>query len=532
MEPAAEETLRHEIASMRASSRRRLAAGLGLTLVSLVAYPVWQANGDHVRSFVRGEIDTDGQPRYEPPHAPPPEALASIDFARVHERLIPQWTVALGHATSPYWKRRADLAFEELRTEVAPDPNLAELLSSTHRALREDPLERARRLDYWLWAYNHYLDEQGIPWRLEASLAVGEERAIFRTLSYEVMTDTRTPEGYRLRLVRRADRTNTLEGWLGRTGRAEDGALVLMRRVLHFTVRHVWPALHPALDERRPARERSWLAEVRREVRQSLDEETYALLSETAVDQQALLEVAESVAAREACGSEFRLDGLPYNGISERGMYALQMALLRGRTRPECPDITLDEAARLVGASERLETTDGLESAVEALTMVVARSVAAHELRHVADGEELACPGCPDGLDGLAREEVSAYLAAFSTRGLGYLALLQACASPRADTIQSAALEAVLDAVLPLGCEGPPIFGLYAWSASIETQLFGKRGEITLPPLPSRVALLPRPARAERTPEPPRAWPLEDGWGLRLRPPNDAQSVSGTRAVP
>lgn len=484
------------LAAMHASRRRALRLGLGLLVATAVVTPVWQAHGEHVRRYVRGEIDLEGEPRFEPPHEPDPRALAQIDFVEVHERLVPGWSIALAHADSPYWERQADRSFERLAAELAPDPNLHALLTDVHRRLREDPVAHAPRLDYFLWAYNDYLDQQRVPWRVEASLALGGERPIFRTLSYEVLADTRNTEGHRLRLVRRADRTNLLEGWLGKAGRGDEGAMVLMRRVLHFAVRHVWPALHPALDDRRPPAERSWLAYVREEVRAQLDPETFRRLSETAVDQQALVEVEASVAARAACGSQFRIYSLPYNGLSERDVRVLEWAAYRSQYRPSCPEITLDEAARIIGASERLGQLDGMEQAVEALAMVVARAVGAHELRHVADGEALECPGCPEGLEGIARDEVSAYLSAFSTEGIGYLSLFQACATPRGDGVHGAALDAVIEAVLPFGCEGPTLHGLYDVAGRLEKDLFGPRERVTLPALPPRVQLLPRRARA------------------------------------
>ncbi|MEZ4340420.1 MAG: hypothetical protein R3B82_27690, partial [Sandaracinaceae bacterium] len=378
---------------------------------------------------------------------------------------------------------------------------------------------QVHRLDYWLWAYNRYLDDSHVPWRLEASLYVQADngRPILSTRSYEVLADARNPDGHRLRLLRRADRLGSVEGWLGRTGQHGDGAMVLMRRVLHFTVRHVWPALNPALDARRPEAERSWLPWVRGEVTAALDAETLRLLAETAEDQQALIEVAAEIEARRACGSRFRIYQLPYNGLSRGSLEELERAVFRSRSMPDCPEVTLEEAAQLVGASERLATTEGIEDALEALTMVVARSVAVHELRHAADGDDgdaIPCPGCPDGLDGLARAEVSAYLAAMGTEGLGYLALFQACATPAGDGIQGAAREAVIEAILPYGCEGPSLWGLYTLAREIEQELFGEREPATVPELPERVPLLGRDRRRRLRV----AQALPSGWGLQVTP--------------
>ncbi len=504
------ELVRRITADRRRAAKRLVAATLLFACVAIL----WSAHKHRVRALANGEIDLSGTPRYEPPHPVDRHALGRIDFERVHGELVPAWTIALGRATTDSRRREADRAFEALAHELSPDQNLSALIASANRALRDDPIEHARRLDYVLWAYNHYLDQNEVPWRVEASLSLSGRRTVFRALSYEILADGRTPSGDRLRLLRRADRTNLVEGWLGHAPHEGEGALVIMGRVLHFTVRHVWPALHPALDERRPPAERPWLADVREEVRAALDSRTYALLSESAVDQQALIEVAESIEARHACGSRLRFD-VPYNGLSERSRTALSRALARSREDTECPEVTLDEAARVVGASERLGSTNGLEDAVERLAMLVARSVAVHELQHVVDGAEPACPGCPAELHGLARAEVSAYLSALSHENLGYLALLQACATPRSDSIAGAALQAVIDALLPYGCEGPTLPDLYAWAELLEQRLFGERASIELPSdLPPRVTLLPRSPRALRST--PNWQSLDSGWGVAL----------------
>lgn len=502
MDGARRDEIDDAVARILRERRRRLLWGLGAAALASVVLLGWPLAGRRVRAFVRGEATIEGAPVYAPERPMSDYARRAIDFDRVHGELIPAWTIGLAYASrfgSRYWTRQADERFARLAAELEPDPNVSELFARTHEALRGDPLGRAHRLDYWLWAYNRYLDDSGVPWRLEASFVVRERRApMLETRSYEVLADARNGAGHRVRLLRRADRLGSVEGWLGRTGRHGDDAFVLMRRVLHFTVRHVWPALHAAIDARRPARERSWLPWVRQEVHAALDPATYALLEETAEDQQALIEVAAEIESRQFCGSRFRMSGLPYNGISRDSLAALERALARSRGNTECPEVTVEEAAQLVGASERLATTRGLEDAIERLAMVVARSVAAHELRHAADGDDgdaIPCPGCPEGLDGLARAEVSAYLAAMSTEGLGYLALFQACATPAGGGTQGAAREAVLEAILPFGCEGPTLWGLYVLAAEIEASLFGERERAEVPALPDRVPLLPRRPR-------------------------------------
>lgn len=521
MDDSLEAGVEHAVTTLHRARRRRLWVGLGAAAVASAILLGWPLAGRRVRAVVNGESTLEGAPVYAPEHPMSDYAREAIDWDRVHRELIPSWTMGMAYASrseSRYWRRRADERADALAAELEPDPNLSDLFARTHAALRDDPLDRVHRLDYWLWAYNRYLDDSGVPWRLEARLFLRERGPpVLSTMSYEVLADARNTDGHRVRLLRRADRLGSVEGWLGRTGQHGDGAMVLMRRVLHFTVRHVWPALHPALDARRPAAERSWLPWVRGEVQLALDAETLRLLSETAEDQQALIEVAAEIEARRACGSRFRIYNLPYNGLSRASRAELEAAVWRSRGDTVCPEVTLEEAAQLVGASERLASTDGIAEALERLAMVVARSVAAHELRHVADGDDgdaIPCPGCPEGLDGLARAEVSAYLAAMSTEGLGYLALFQACATPSGDGIQGAARDAVLEAILPYGCEGPSLWGLYTLASEIEAELFGERARAEVPELPDRVPLV-APTRA-----PPRriARVLPSGWGLAVAP--------------
>src|SRR5690606_21461525 len=147
--------------------RRWLRRTLGYALAVLAGGLVWAQAKHTVQAFGRGEIDLAGAPRFEPPHPPDLEALGVVDHERVHARLIPAWSIAVGRATTPARRRYADRMFEALAAEVEVDPNVAELLAATHRALSEDPIGNARRIDYLLWAYNDYLDRHRMPWRVE-----------------------------------------------------------------------------------------------------------------------------------------------------------------------------------------------------------------------------------------------------------------------------------------------------------------------------------------------------------------------------
>lgn len=493
--------IEREIAAWRAGPRAGLHRALAIVSLLGAFAALLGSRAEWLEALARGEIDLRGNPCFEPTHPIEHAALARIDFDQVHAHGIPDWVTLLGRARGAADRRRAEAAWRGLRAMLEPDANLAAIWDELHEHMTVDPLGRARRIDWLLWAHDQYLDRVGQPYRIEASMYVRGRRAIVSMLTYRVLADLRDARGARVRVVRRVDRTRVLESWLGHSARDEDGAIVVADRVLHFAVRHVWPALHPALDGRRPSAERGVLEGVREEAEDALSPEHFALLQETAEDEQALIEVAESIRARHACGSRFDVFELPYDGLSIASHRALRRALWASRWS-RCPDVTLDEAARMVGASERLRAAEGLDPALEALAAWVARGVAAHELRHLADGpaDALACEGCVEGTPALARSELSAYLATFATPGVGYLAALQACAMPQHTDAHALAIAIATEAAIPGGCRGEAGLGLYARAEAAERNYFGARSSWGVPAeFPDTIAILPRamPAVAE-----------------------------------
>ncbi len=465
-----------------ALERRRLLARLasvGLALFAVTFGVTHHASA--IGSLLRREMDVFGEPIYVPPHPSSRAALASIDFERVHSRLLPAFVVALAHADTANGRARAEFAFRELRASLSPDENLVELWREIGLLARIGLERNARRIDYLLWAYDHYLDSLGIPYRVEATMFLLGDRPRLAVRCYLVLSDARAERGERVRYVQRVDGFGDHEPWLGRTAREEDGAVVLAERVLHFATRHIWPGLHPALDARRPADERGSLAAVRAEASRAIDPELLAILVETAEDQQALLETAASIEARHACGSTFEVYDIPYRGLSARSYRMLELAVERGRDSA-CPDVTLAEAAQIVGAAERLAATPRLEDALEALAAFTARAVAAHELRHVADGPsaELDCAGFEDASP-LVRAEASAYLASFADPSVGHTARLVACSNPeREQGIDAAAIRLALRDAAPEGCAAPAE-DLHARARAALTRRFGARAAVLVP---------------------------------------------------
>jgi hypothetical protein len=460
---------------------------------------VLETRGAAIDAFLRGEIDLHGEPIYIPRHPVRASLIARIDLERLHTRVVPEWLMRQSYADTPAGRRRAEYAYRDLLEAVSPDPNLEGIWRELHDRIVADPIASAHRIDYLLWAHDDYMDRIGAPYRIEPSMYMRRPtstggRLALVARSYRVLTDLRNEHGARVRVLSRIDRTGFVESWLGHTEREEEGAFVVADRVLHFTVRHVWPALNPALDARLPEAERGLAAGVRREVEERIEPYFRGILAETAEDQQALLEAAASIEARHSCGSTFAIYGLPYRGLSLHSRAMLRLALLASDGQP-CPDVTLDEAVQLVSASERLRQTDDLEPALEALVALVSESIAAHELRHVVDGpsDALACPGCAEGTPPLVRAELSGYLAAFGTPGVGYLAALAACSNPERELgVDAVAIAHATYGAMPEGCLGPAPDDLYARARAAERRYFGERARVELPrSFPVALAVLP-----------------------------------------
>jgi len=466
-----------------AYERRRLLRRWTFVLASLLVVTFGGVrHASAVGSFLRREIDLFGNPLYVPIHRVTAEDLARLDVEEIHRRALPEYVMAMGRADTPAGHRRAEYAYRRLREQLSPDPNLVEIWSELHLLTSIDPVRHARRVDYLLWAHNRRLEMLHQPYRLEATLYLRGERPRLATRSYRVREAAITEEGHRARYLQRIDRLAVVESWLGHTSREADGAMLVADRILHFATRHVWPALAHALEERLPETERGPAPGAREEVERAIDPALFAILRETAEDQQALLEATQSIEARHACGSEFRVFDLPYRGLSPRSYAMLALAIEQSRGSP-CPDITLAEAAQIVGASERLSETPRIEEALEALTAFVARAIASHEIRHVADGpsRNLRCPGCAPGTPSLVRAELSAYLASFADESVGHIAALVACSNPeRAVGVDAHAIRLALAAALPRGCSEPPR-DLHALARAAETAYFGPREVVRLP---------------------------------------------------
>ena len=299
----------------------------------------------------------------------------------------------------------------------------------------------------------------------------------------------------RTRLLARVDLTNVVEKHLGHSSDGEDGALIVLDRVVGFATREVWPLLDPALDDRLDRLERAFAPSIRADAERALSMRHRAMLRSTAVDQQLLVEISDAIHSRRWCGSRYAMRDVPWNGLTPWGRRALLRAARRSDGNPGCPEVTRAEAAGVLGASERLAVTRGLEDAVEALVLWVSRGIAVHELRHVADHGELSCRRCPESFGDAEIAEVHAYLASFADRDTGRVALLQACSLGHARTLGPNEIafswlsrRLMLDACI----DGPPA-DLHQRARALSLELFGDEPAIRLPAdFPTTVEFLPR----------------------------------------
>ena len=483
--------------------RKILAFGAALLVLGWGAVEGIDRYGSDLDSFLRHEIDWWGETVYWPEAPIDRAAIDQIDLERVHARLIPRWALLVAQADDATGRAQATYAFRELRDAVAPDANMVALITELHRLTSHDVVRHSHRIDYLLWAWGDYMDRVGAPYRLETTVRrrrSGEhERLALLPRSYRVIADERNDHGSRVRVLDRMDPLGITETWLGRTGYEPDGAMLVGERMLHFAVHRVWPLLDLQIAPRRPEGERGLARGVRDEVQALLSPAHFAVLVRTAEDLQVLAETTEQIHERHSCGAHFTVWDLPYRGLSRRSVNNIVLALRQSEGEP-CPDLTLEEAAAIVGAAERLALERNLPAALEALVSVVARSVAAHELRHVEDGpvDDIACPGCPVGTQPEVVAELSAYFAAVGSPHVGYLSALQLCTRPVPEDEShmrphDLAVALATDQLFEGGCRGTIPDDLPNHARVVEDRYFGRRLDAELPRhWPESIAVLTR----------------------------------------
>ncbi len=463
--------------------RWKVALILCLVALALGSLVFFITCSETLETWAAGETDLWGDFRYDPPHDTNSKRLAASDLERVHRRLLPAWGIALGSMLS-----RAPAEMQRLRASIK-DPNLLDLARELDRLASEDPARHSKRIFYLLRAWNTYLDRNGQPWHVDGGVRLSP-RAFLYLKVYRVVADMRVKvagEPMRARLLRRVDNTNVVELYLGSASQHQDGAMVVVDRISEFAQNQLWPLLATPGKEAAPLSR--FGPRVRAEARRELPPAAVTLLTRLAPARAALVHGMREINAQARCGSRFRVLAIPHRGLSERARATLWRVALRD-AGSRCPAITAEGVQAMVAASDRLAAAPGLDAAVGALTAWVARGVTVHESRHVADDARVnletsapACEACPNDMDRATRAELSAYLASFAAREVGYLNLMQAC-SAVAKSSGGANHNAIVAAARALGAAcagaGPPT-DLYARAAALERKYFGRSDAIVLP---------------------------------------------------
>ncbi|MEL6347221.1 MAG: hypothetical protein AAFV53_29165 [Myxococcota bacterium] len=463
--------------------RRRTLLFTVLLLTALMGcfYVPW----DQVSAVVRGERTVRGEPRYVPRH---PILVSMIDLEDVHARRMTAWSLAAARPQDALNRRREAAAWARVLEGIAPDQNLVDLGEALRADVRLDPWGRAEAIQYRLWAWNRYLDLADQPWRLEADIRDGGDGAYMVLRTYRVVADASVNAGdapRRVRLLRRADRTNVVEYYLGHAGSGGgEGALLLADRLETFTLDALWPLLDPSADERRTSVDRAWAPAVRAEINAALPARDVAALRESAARRFQAMQALDSIQSRSSC-MNFRIWRLPWDGLPSRFREALPQLVARDAALP-CPSVTAEEAAVLLS----IRAEPGVESALEKLLAIATQITALHEARHLADREiPPTCADCVVDTKGMV-DELSAYLATFSSDTVGNIAFYQACRGARGGGAHATAVALASRAILPGGCANPPPPDLAERAQQAQQQLLNRSSApALLPGFPQKVAL-------------------------------------------
>jgi hypothetical protein len=470
-------------AVIAAYARKARAKNIAAILIAILSILLvgWVLLGERIaRTYRKASIEIGAK-----------ERLANMTtLERVHAELLPAWVISSSN-------KREDTSekFELLLEALAEDNNARSIIEDLGKLTADgDTLtERGEEILDTVKLWNRYMDRAGQPWWVDGNIFIGPGNTFFYIKAYKILGDFEvTVSGgqktYRTRMATRVDRTNIVESFLGHASPHQDGAIILTDRLYDVSLREVWPTLSPKIFEGSSPREKLFAQRVREEAKQHLSEETLALLSRHASTRAELEATLRTIRERRSCGSKFSITDLPWDGMPQDQIDLLYRYAERDRFA-DCPSIKEDEIEILVAASEALRDEDDLKMAAEELVAHVARAVTIHEARHVADHHRanafdtpMPCEKCDAyRLSRSARTELSAYLASFASKEVGYTALYQACGLDLTrGTPHARALRVALP-LLEVECETSLPDDLQARAKKLEVEFFGRSDTITLP---------------------------------------------------
>ncbi len=469
--------------------RRNRIMIIGLGILAVLAFVGWRSHGV-IWGVMKGESNLWGERAFEARHQ---GALANVDVELVHRERLPGWVIAAANRDRRGGEEAEEMHWQAFEAAILPDKNLVELAREMRQIVRdEDVVERVERLSYLTWAWTRYLDENGSRYVVQSNVAVTSSSRFFYVKVYERLDDVEIEVGehtYRTRVVRRVDRTNVREQYLGATSKGADGAIVVVDRVLAFAMDRIWPALDPALDDQLEPTTRAWAPAIRDEAKSHLGEEVFENLLESAGARLKIVQTIESIYRRHECGSSFVIAEVPFDGLSERDLETVERFASRAGSHP-CPEVKPEEAAALREATETLRQADELEADVQSLVFWLSRAVAVHEARHVADDklengleDPLDCSVCPDEMPAVVRAELSSYLASFAWAKSPQTAFFQACDATRSGYGAHAMAMSKIIEGLESDCARGPVDDLRERAKKLEHEWLGRSDAIVVPAL-------------------------------------------------
>lgn len=417
-----------------------------------------------------------------------PASIRGIDLRLVHEQLVPDWVRATSGMRTLHWER--------LRREVGQDPNLAALLDRMDELVADGPERHLDELAALVQTWNDVMASAAVAYRLSGSLGPGLH---YQLKSYQiVLAGAEVDVGrasFGVTVHRRVDAAAPADAWLGQLHAHQDRVVVLLDRVISFTLDRIWPLLDPRLDGELDALSARFAPALRAEVARILPDDEMAALVETAEDRYWLLRATDAIHDRHACGSEYWVSGLAWDGLSPFDQAAMRDRAQRTAGSP-CPDVTEREALVFAVRSMHVRRQTGVRDALERLVGHMATAVVAHEARHAADlaTEERGpvCRGCPADLPALAIYEGSAYLTTFAQPAFATTALFQACDIPEAaQPARAAVVRFLAETLMDGGCNGAPPVDLAHRAQILEAQLFDRADVIEWRGLPERLSIAP-----------------------------------------
>ncbi|HAN30574.1 MAG TPA: hypothetical protein DCQ06_03160, partial [Myxococcales bacterium] len=362
--------------------------------------------------------------------------LAGVDLARVHGELLTNWVVARND--DPI---EAEAAKETMLEALDSSPPLTQLFETLHELSAPDEglWERHDLLLDTIEAWNNILRRSEAPWWLDSNVMVGQGQTQFYVKTYHVQGTMVLKVGQQrvvTRLLARADSLNVLEFAMGHASPERDHASVLLHRIEDHATDVVWPALASTVTED----DSSLRSYVRREIKTALSPAQWQALSSTSEARKVLKDIVMRVDQRRKCGARLVLRIKTLDGFAMETIRWLRGVAAR-ESQFECPAISLREVHELDKASRVLRRASGVREAIDTMLVWLARGVAIHEARHIADQRQsrglerkMDCEHCPESFGVRTRAELSAWVAELSWVPSPFATLLHACSLPKRTT--------------------------------------------------------------------------------------------------